>query len=60
VLDTDELDKLQYNIVVILCRMEMYFPPSFFTVMVHLVVHLAEEAKYGGLVPFLWMYSIER
>lgn len=60
VLDIDELDKLQERVVLILCRMEMFFPPSFFTVMVHLIVHLTEEAKYGGPVPFRWMYPIER
>ncbi|CAA7061732.1 unnamed protein product [Microthlaspi erraticum] len=60
VLDIDELDKLQDRVVLILCRMEMFFTPSFFTVMVHLIVHLTEEAKYGGPVPFRWMYPIER
>jgi hypothetical protein len=39
--------------------MEMLFPPSFFNVMVHLVVHLAEEAKVGGPVHYRWMYPIE-
>lgn len=60
VLDIDELDKLQERIVVTLCQMEMLFPPLFFTVMVHLIVHLTEEAKHGGPVPFRWMYPIER
>ncbi|XP_018484525.1 uncharacterized protein LOC108855255 isoform X1 [Raphanus sativus] len=60
VLDIEELDKLQDRIVVTLCRMEMLFPPSFFTVMVHLIVHLTEEAKFGGPVPYRWMYPIER
>ena len=60
VLDNDELDKLQDRIVLTLCHMEMFFPPSFFTMMVHLVVHLTEEAKLGGPVPFRWMYPIER
>jgi len=30
-----------------------FFPQSFFTVMVHLVVHLTEEAKYGGPFHFV-------
>ncbi|XP_019089821.1 PREDICTED: uncharacterized protein LOC104732468 [Camelina sativa] len=58
VLDIDELDKLQERIVVTLCAMEMLFPLSFFTVMVHLIVHLTEEVKHGG--PLCWMYPIER
>lgn len=60
VLDPDELDKLQEHIIMTLCHMEMVFPPSFFTVMVHLTVHLVEEAKQGGPVAFRWMYPIER
>ncbi|KAL4394514.1 hypothetical protein AHAS_Ahas02G0159600 [Arachis hypogaea] len=40
--------------------MEMIFPPSFFTVMVHLTVHLVDELKLGGPVHYRWMYPIER
>jgi hypothetical protein len=43
-----------------LCRMEMIFPPGFFTMMVHLVLHLATEAKIGGLVCYRSMYFVER
>jgi len=39
--------------------MKMLFPPSFFTVLVHLVVHLTVVAKLGGPVPFRWIYPIE-
>lgn len=60
VLDTSELDKLQERIVRILCDMERVFIPSFFTIMVHLLVHLVEEAKFGGPVHYRWMYPIER
>jgi len=38
----------------------MLFPHSFFTVMIHLVVHLAGDAKLGGPVQYRWMYPIER
>lgn len=40
--------------------MEQIFPPSFFTVMVHLVIHLVREVRLGGPVTFRWMYPIER
>ncbi|XP_077239808.1 uncharacterized protein LOC143880718 [Tasmannia lanceolata] len=33
---------------------------SFFDIMMHLPVHLAEEAKIGGQVHYCWMYPIER
>ncbi|XP_038700144.1 uncharacterized protein LOC119997302 [Tripterygium wilfordii] len=60
VLQVDELETLQNRIVHMLCQMERIFPPSFFTVMVHLVIHLADEAKKGGPVHHWWMYPIER
>ena len=41
-------------------KVEMLFPPSFFTVMIHLIVHLVEDAELGGLVQYRWMYPIER
>ena len=56
----DELDQLQSRVVLTLCYMEMLFPPSFFTVMIHLIVHLVEDAKLGGPVQYRWMYPIER
>ncbi|XP_038986541.1 uncharacterized protein LOC120112028 [Phoenix dactylifera] len=40
--------------------MEKIFPPGFFTIMVHLLIHLAAEAKLGGPVHYRWMYPIER
>ncbi|KAK9048338.1 hypothetical protein SSX86_032699, partial [Deinandra increscens subsp. villosa] len=55
-----ELEAMQKKIVVILCKLERIFPPSFFTVMVHLCVHLPEEAILGGPVQSRWMYPIER
>ncbi|XP_068503999.1 uncharacterized protein [Phaseolus vulgaris] len=50
VLKVDELNQLQNRVVLTLCHMEILFPPAFFTVMVHLIVHLVEDAKLGGPV----------
>ncbi|XP_076910613.1 uncharacterized protein LOC143568317 [Bidens hawaiensis] len=55
-----ELKVLQEEIVNILCKLERIFPPSFFTVMVHLCVHLPQDAILGGPVQSRWMYPIER
>jgi hypothetical protein len=55
-----DLDKLSTTIVDTLCRLEMLFPPSFFDIMMHLPIHLAEEAKLGGPVCYRWMYPVER
>ncbi|KAL6214304.1 hypothetical protein ACLB2K_013740 [Fragaria x ananassa] len=59
-LNVEDLDRLQQEIVVILCKLEQIFPPAFFTVMVHLAVHLPLEAKLAGPVMYRWMYPIER
>ena len=60
VLNVEELRALEKRIAMPLCELERIFPPSFFTVMVHLVVHLVGEAKVTGLVHYRWMYPIER
>ena len=60
VLDPKDLDKLNERTKLTLCHLEMLFPPSFFTVMVHLIIYLVDEAKLGGPVHYRWMYPIER
>jgi hypothetical protein len=60
VIDVSELAELQQSIVMTLCDMERVFLPSFFTVMVHLLVHMVEEVKLGGPVHYRWMYPLER
>nr|CAN66225.1 hypothetical protein VITISV_006068 [Vitis vinifera] len=45
VVDVVALDKLQNNVVVKLCLLEKYFPPSFFDIMLHLTVHLVREIE---------------
>ncbi|XP_071683555.1 uncharacterized protein [Lolium perenne] len=42
-LKRDVLDRLEKEIVVILCKLEKIFPPSFFDVMVQLSIHLPKE-----------------
>ncbi|XP_058723125.1 uncharacterized protein LOC131594944 [Vicia villosa] len=59
-LQMDELNRLDKNIAVTLCKLERIFPPSFVDVMVHLPIHLANEAKLGGPVQYRWMFPIER
>ena len=59
-LTIEKLNKAGANVVVTLCRMEKLFPPSFFTIMFHLIAHLIEEATLGVLVLLRWMYPIKR
>jgi hypothetical protein len=64
VVDPEELDCMQEDIARILSNLEMFFPPSFFDVMVHLTVHLVDEIKYCGpmflhnMYPFEWYMGI--
>ncbi|KAK8936926.1 hypothetical protein KSP39_PZI012827 [Platanthera zijinensis] len=60
VLSIEVLDKLEKNIAITLCKLERIFPPSFFTIMMHLPIHLAQEARIAGPVQYRWMYPIER
>ncbi|XP_025607933.1 uncharacterized protein [Arachis hypogaea] len=56
----EEIDLLELEIVETLCQLERIFPLSFFDIMVHLPIHLANEVRLGGLVQFCWMYPPER
>jgi hypothetical protein len=60
VVNREELDHMQEDIARILSNLEMFFPPSFFDVMVHLTVHLVDEIKYCGPVFLRNMYPFER
>ena len=55
-----DIDRLETCVCVTLCKIEQIFFPSFFTIMVHLVVHLVCECQLGGLIPYRWMQSGER
>ncbi|XP_066391785.1 uncharacterized protein [Miscanthus floridulus] len=52
----DVVKRLKQEISLILCKLEKIFPPAFFDVMVHLAVHLPDEALLRGPVQYGWMY----
>jgi hypothetical protein len=54
------MQKFEKEIPVFVCKMEKVFPPGWFNVMQHLLVHLPWEARVRGPVQFRWMYSQER
>ena len=60
VITLEEIDHLEVEIVETLCQLERTFPPSFFDIMIHLPIHLANEVRLGGPVQFRWMYPPER
>ncbi|XP_071699139.1 uncharacterized protein [Rutidosis leptorrhynchoides] len=58
--DPDVLDEYQRDIILTLCELEMYFSPSFFDVMVHLVSRIVGEIKVCGPDFLRYMYPFER
>jgi hypothetical protein len=54
------MEKLEKEILMLLWKMEKFFPPRFFNSMQHLLIHLSYEAKVGGPIQYRWMYHIER
>jgi len=59
VIDPTRLDDLENGAIILLCQQEMYFPHSFFAIMVHLIVHLVREIRSCGPMFLRWMYPIE-
>ncbi|XP_050115699.1 uncharacterized protein LOC126593651 [Malus sylvestris] len=55
-----DVKQLQDDIVNVLCKFEQIFPPAFFTSMIHVMIHLPDEALLAGPVNCRWMYPIER
>ncbi|XP_020080540.1 uncharacterized protein LOC109704191 isoform X2 [Ananas comosus] len=55
-----DIDQLEDRIALTLCHLESIFQPAFFDIMVHLAIHLANEAKLAGPVQYRWMFPIER
>jgi len=51
---------LEKEMAITLALLEQEFSPSFFEIMIHLLIHLIEELELCGLVQTKWMYFIER
>ena len=60
VINPDDLPKLQKDVVQCLVSFELLFPPSFFNIMTHLLVHLVEEIEILGPVFLHNMFPFER
>ncbi|PWA73711.1 hypothetical protein CTI12_AA260120 [Artemisia annua] len=56
----NDMVKAKDQLINILCSLEQIYPSAFFDIMIHLVMHLPEEALEGGPVSFRWMYPFER
>ncbi|GJR57414.1 reverse transcriptase domain-containing protein [Tanacetum coccineum] len=52
----DDMVKAEIQLIDILCNLEQIYTPTFFDIMIHLVIYLPEEALKGGPIPYRWMY----
>ncbi|KAL0401579.1 UNVERIFIED_CONTAM: hypothetical protein Slati_4187800 [Sesamum latifolium] len=58
-LDVNKLQELEGSVAVFLCNFKRIFPPVFFDLMEHLIIHLSYEEHVGGPVQYRWMYPFE-
>ena len=56
----EDMEILDRDIPIIICKLERIFPPGFFDSMEHLPIHLPYEAKIAGPMQYRWMYPFER
>ena len=59
-LTQQDMEKAKKQMLDVMIKLEQIFPPAFFDIMIHLVMHLPDEAILGGPVYFRWMYPFER
>jgi hypothetical protein len=59
VVDPMKLTKLQDNLILAMCNLKTIFPPLFFDLMPHLLVHILYEMKYLGHVFLHQIYPFE-
>nr|GEX64846.1 hypothetical protein [Tanacetum cinerariifolium] len=55
-----DMEKAKEQLINIMYSLKQIYPPAFFDVMSHLVMHLPEEAILCGPVYMRWMYPFER
>ncbi|KAM7506535.1 hypothetical protein LguiA_016988 [Lonicera macranthoides] len=59
-LHLEHLVKAKKTLVEALCVLEIYFPPLFFVIMIHLMHHLPNEALLAGPPRYRAMWLFER
>ena len=60
VINVAELERIQHYAAETMCLMEIWFPPSFFDIMMHLPIHLVRQVKLCGPIANAWCYPVER
>ena len=60
VICVSDMEKLEEEIAETLSILETIFPPSFFDLMVHLMVHLLAQVRLWGPVKYTNMFPVGR
>ena len=60
VVDKNEVAALRLYVTETMCYLEVSFPPAFFDIMHHCLIHLVDEIELCGPVGGRWMYPCER
>ena len=60
IVDEVEIDALRLYVVETICVLEVSFPPAFFGIMQHTLVHLVDQMAVCGPVGGRWMYPCQR
>ncbi|GJX29038.1 S-adenosyl-L-methionine-dependent methyltransferases superfamily protein [Tanacetum coccineum] len=55
----DDMVKAESQLVDILCNLEQIYPSAFFDTMIHLAIHLPQEALEGRPIPYRWIPEID-
>ncbi|GJR90026.1 hypothetical protein Tco_0214037 [Tanacetum coccineum] len=55
-----DMAKAKKQLISMMINLEQIFPPDFFNIMIHLVIHLPDEAIQGGLFRYRWMFPFKR
>ncbi|GJY34770.1 uncharacterized protein Tco_0419239 [Tanacetum coccineum] len=55
-----DMAKAKKQSISIMIELEKIFPPAFFDIMIHVAIHLPDEAILGGPLRYRWMFPFER
>jgi hypothetical protein len=55
-----DIENLQKDVAITLSLLEKEFPPTFFDVMTHLLLHVVDELDIYGPIHNYWTYSVEQ
>ncbi|GJZ45056.1 reverse transcriptase domain-containing protein [Tanacetum coccineum] len=57
--EQDDMVKAESHLIDIWFNIKHIYPPAFFDIMIHSIIHLPEEALKGGTILYRWMYPLE-